>query len=53
MAATGVLYNLQQRQQVLIIIFRMQTRHRIRVPHQGARRGHIQGMLNALVKLSC
>ena len=30
----------------------MQTRHRICVPHQGPRRGHIQGMLNALIKLS-
>ena len=46
----GVLNDLDQRQHFLIVIFRMQARHGIGMAHEGARRRHVQRMLDPLVQ---
>ncbi len=48
----GVLHHLDQRHPVLIVVFRMQPRHRIGMAHQRARGRHVQGMLDAPVQLA-
>ena len=48
----GILHHLNQRQKILIKVFRMQPRHGIGMAHQRARSGHIQRVFNAFVQLA-
>ena len=48
-----ILHDLDKRQHVLIIIFRMQSRHRIGMAHQRSRRGDVESMFNALIEFAC
>ena len=50
--AAGVLDHFDQRQHVLIIVFRVQARHRVGVFHQRARGGHVERVLDSLVELA-
>ena len=51
-AAHRVLNDLDQRFKILIEVFRVQARHRIGMPHEGARGRHIQRALQSLVDLA-
>ncbi|EKD60275.1 MAG: hypothetical protein ACD_54C00843G0002 [uncultured bacterium] len=51
-AAHSILHHFDQRQPILIVIFRMQARHRIGVAHEGARGGHIQRVFQPLIQLA-
>ena len=51
-APAGVLDHLNQRLHLLVIVFRVQTRHRIGMAHQCPGGGHVQRMGNALVQLA-
>ena len=53
MPPTGVLYNLDQRQHVLIVIFGMQTRHGIGMFHQCTCRCYVQCMFNPFIQFTC
>ena len=49
----GVLHNLDQWQHLLVVIFRVQTRHWIGVAHQRAGRCHVKRVLDAFVQFAC